>query len=34
MVLDNGRINEFDSPTKLLQQKGVFYELALAAGLV
>ena len=34
MVLDNGCIEEFGSPDTLLQQKGSFYELAQAAGLI
>ncbi|XP_078257640.1 ATP-binding cassette sub-family C member 3-like [Rhinoraja longicauda] len=33
LVLDNGRIAEFDSPTQLIAQKGIFYSMAKDAGL-
>ena len=34
MVLDSGRIVEFDSPNKLIEEKGVFFSMARDAGLV
>ncbi|XP_036376500.1 multidrug resistance-associated protein 1 [Megalops cyprinoides] len=34
LVLDAGRVKEFDSPSNLLQQRGLFYQLALEAGLI
>lgn len=34
MVLDNGEIAEFGSPTDLLDREGVFYGMAKDAGLV
>ena len=34
MVLDAGRLVEFDSPNKLIEEKGIFYYLARDAGLV
>ena len=34
MVLDAGRVIEFDSPNKLMEEKGVFYSMAKDAGLV
>ncbi|XP_075686275.1 multidrug resistance-associated protein 1-like isoform X2 [Rhinoderma darwinii] len=34
MVLDKGQIVEFDSPSNLLQKKGVFYSMAKDSGLV
>ncbi|XP_063790448.1 multidrug resistance-associated protein 1 isoform X2 [Pseudophryne corroboree] len=34
MVLDKGQIVEFDSPSSLLQKKGVFYSMAKDSGLV
>lgn len=33
LVLDNGRVAEFDSPTQLMAQKGIFYSMAKDAGL-
>ncbi|XP_015279767.1 PREDICTED: multidrug resistance-associated protein 1-like [Gekko japonicus] len=33
LVLDSGRIAEFDTPQNLLQQRGVFYEMASQAGI-
>lgn len=33
MVLDAGKIVEFDSPSKLLQQKGHFYAMVKDAGI-
>ena len=34
VVLDHGRITEFDTPEALVKQKGQFYELAREAGLL
>ncbi|KAH0624906.1 hypothetical protein JD844_032807, partial [Phrynosoma platyrhinos] len=34
LVLDSGRIAEFDSPDRLLQQKGMFYEMVSKAGIL
>lgn len=34
LVLDHGRIAEFDIPSKLLSQRGFFYQLAKEAKLV
>ncbi|KAI9805220.1 MAG: hypothetical protein M1825_001056 [Sarcosagium campestre] len=34
VVLDRGQVTEFDSPSKLIEQKGVFYELVKEAGLL
>lgn len=34
MVLDDGNIVEFDTPNKLMEQQGVFYELAKDAGIL
>ncbi|XP_075035856.1 multidrug resistance-associated protein 1-like isoform X1 [Mixophyes fleayi] len=34
MVLDRGQIVEFDSPSNLLQKKGIFYNMAKDSGLV
>ena len=33
MVLDSGSIVEFDSPNKLIEDRGVFFSLARDAGL-
>ena len=33
MVLDEGHIAEFDTPEKLLELKGIFYNLATNAGI-
>ena len=33
-MLDAGRIVEFDSPNKLIEEKGVFFSMARDAGLV
>ncbi|KAL0984010.1 hypothetical protein UPYG_G00135860 [Umbra pygmaea] len=33
LVLDKGKISEFDTPTKLLSQRGIFYGMAKDAGL-
>nr|XP_056714411.1 multidrug resistance-associated protein 1-like isoform X2 [Euleptes europaea] len=33
LVLDSGRIAEFDTPQNLLQQRGMFYEMASQAGI-
>ena len=34
MVLDAGRIVEFDSPNRLIEEKGMFHTLARDAGLL
>ncbi|XP_066556292.1 ATP-binding cassette sub-family C member 2 [Amia ocellicauda] len=34
LVLDSGRIIEFDSPSNLIQQKGVFFHMASEAGVI
>lgn len=34
IVLEAGRVKEFDSPEKLIERKGVFYELVREAGLL
>lgn len=34
LVLDKGQIAEFDTPTNLIAQKGIFYGMAKDAGLV
>ncbi|KAI9818464.1 MAG: hypothetical protein M1827_000523 [Pycnora praestabilis] len=34
VVLDHGEVAEFDSPSKLVQQKGLFYELVKESGLL
>ena len=34
IVLDQGRVAEFDTPAELIKQRGKFYELAREAGLV
>lgn len=34
VVLDHGRIAEFDTPSQLIQRKGLFYELVKEAGLL
>lgn len=34
LVLDNGTIAEFDTPTNLIASKGIFYGMAKDAGLV
>lgn len=33
LVLDKGQIAEFDTPTNLITQKGIFYGMAKDAGL-
>lgn len=33
LVLDKGQIAEFDTPTNLIAQKGIFYSMAKDAGL-
>lgn len=34
VVLEQGRVAEFDTPNNLLQQRGLFYELVKKAGLL
>ena len=34
IVLDHGRVAEFDTPSELVRQKGLFYELVKEAGLL
>lgn len=34
VVLEGGRVREFDEPAKLIEQKGLFYELVREAGLL
>jgi ATP-binding cassette subfamily C (CFTR/MRP) protein 1 len=34
VVLDHGRVAEFDTPSKLIKQRGQFYELVKEAGLL
>lgn len=34
IVLDQGRVAEFDTPAELIKQRGKFYELAREAGLL
>lgn len=34
VVLDKGRVAEFDTPTELVKQKGLFYELVKEANLL
>lgn len=34
VVLEAGRVREFDEPAKLIEQKGLFYELVREAGLL
>lgn len=34
MVLSEGEVKEFDSPSNLLEQKGMFYEMAKHSNLV
>jgi ATP-binding cassette subfamily C (CFTR/MRP) protein 1 len=34
VVLDHGRVAEFDTPSELVKQKGLFYELVREAGLL
>lgn len=34
VVLEGGRVKEFDEPAKLIEQKGLFYELVREAGLL
>lgn len=33
-MLEAGRVREFDEPAKLIEQKGLFYELVREAGLL
>lgn len=33
VVLDHGRVAEFDTPSELVKKKGLFYELVREAGL-
>ncbi|CAD0096768.1 unnamed protein product [Aureobasidium mustum] len=34
VVLDHGRVAEFDTPAELVKKKGLFYELVREAGLL
>ena len=34
VVLDHGRVAEFDTPSSLVQKKGLFYELVRESGLL
>ena len=34
VVLDHGRVAEFDTPSELVKKKGLFYELVREAGLL
>lgn len=34
VVLDHGRVAEFDSPAELVRRKGLFYELVKESGLL
>ena len=34
VVLDHGKVAEFDSPKELIRQKGLFYELVKESGLL
>jgi ATP-binding cassette subfamily C (CFTR/MRP) protein 1 len=34
VVLDHGKVAEFDTPAELVRQKGLFYELVREAGLL
>ena len=34
VVLDHGRVAEFDTPSELVRQKGLFYELVKESGLL
>lgn len=34
VVLDHGRVAEFDTPTELVRRKGLFYELVKESGLL
>lgn len=34
VVLDQGRVAEFDTPTTLIRQRGLFYKLVKEAGLL
>jgi ATP-binding cassette subfamily C (CFTR/MRP) protein 1 len=34
VVLDHGRVAEFDTPSELVRKKGLFYELVREAGLL